>query len=95
MRTLIISAVLAVTPACSLFVSTDRSQVSQPPDAGTDNDACHGGGGASDAGGCCGGTPDGGPEIWPDGGPQDGGGWLPDGGFDSPDGGVVQPDGGY
>lgn len=97
MRTLIISAVLVVSPACSLFFeSQDRSQVTQVPDAGVVNDACHGSGGPIDAGGCCGQTPDGGGWNWPDAGIEDGGGYLPDAGWDpSPDGGVLLPDGGY
>ena len=93
MRTLIISAVLAVSPACSLFQSSERSQISQPPDAGTDNDACHGGGGPVADAGCCGQTLDGGPQNWPDGGPQDGGGYYPDGGGWLPDAAYF-PDGG-
>lgn len=93
MRSLFISAVLVVSPACSLFESTERSQLSQPPDAGADNDACHSGGNSSPDGGCCGQTLDGGPQIWPDGGPQDGGGYFPDGGGASVDAGSPLPDG--
>ena len=95
MRRLIISAVLVVSPACSLFERTERSQLSQEPDAGPDNDACHSGSDLYPDGGCCGGTQDGGPQIWPDGGPQDGGAYSQDGGAYSPEGAPIDlPDGG-
>jgi hypothetical protein len=82
-------AVLAGAPACTLFQSQERSDLTALPDAGTVNDACHGGG----DGGCCSQAHDAGTPTWPDGAPDDGGGYLPDGGW-VPDAGVFTVDGG-
>jgi len=75
MRNLIITAVLVAGSACSLYSGTERSQVSAPPDAGTSNDGCHN---SLPDGGCCPQTLDGGQQTWPDGGPEDGGGYVID-----------------